>query len=62
MMGIFGNAKSAVQKLEEEKAKIELKLLHTPKVLPKPRSTRMSDETAEDYMIKMQRARRTGRY
>jgi len=61
-MGIFGNAKSAVQKLEEEKAKIELKLLHTPKVLPKPRSTRMSDETAEDYMIKMQRARRTGRY
>jgi hypothetical protein len=61
-MGLFGKAKSAVEKLEEEKAKIELKLLHTPKPVVKPISKRMSEETAEDYMLRMQRARRTGRY
>jgi hypothetical protein len=62
-MGIFNRVKeTAVQKLEEEKANIELKMLRAPKPMPKPRSTRMSDETAEDYMVRMQRARRTGRY
>lgn len=61
-MSIFGTTKSAVQKLEDEKAKIELKLLHAPKPVEKPVSKRMSEETAEDYMVRMQRARRTGRY
>jgi len=60
---IFNRVKqSAVQKYEEEKAKIDLKILKTPKPVPQPKSTRMVDETAEDYGKRLMKHRRSGLY
>jgi hypothetical protein len=61
-MGLFGKARSAIDKLAEEKAKIELKMIQTPKVLPKTKSTRMVDESAEEYGHRLTQHRRKGLY
>jgi hypothetical protein len=61
-MGLFGSGKSALDKLAEEKAKIELQILKTPKPVLKPKSTRMVDETADEYGKRLMKHRRTGLY
>jgi hypothetical protein len=63
-MSIFGKGKSAIEKLQEEKQKIENRMavnkLKQQSNQSKP--FRMTDESASDYQKKLQNARRTGRY
>jgi len=61
-MGLFSSGKSAIDKLAEEKAKLELAIMKKPKPQPKPPSTRMGDESAEDYGRRLMKHRRTGLY
>ena len=62
-MSIFGKAKSAVEKLEEQKANIQMQLLKK-KTTDKPvvKSTRIVDESPEDYGHRLAKHRRNGMY
>jgi hypothetical protein len=60
------HGKSNVEKLDEEKVKLELDKIRLERARlnnPKPiiKSNRMRDESTEDYLRKLQNARRTGK-
>jgi hypothetical protein len=62
-MGLFGKAKSAVDRLEEEKAKIQMQLLkRKANAKPVVKSTRIIDESPEDYGKRLTQNRRKGLY
>ena len=53
----IGKGKSPMQKLEEARANLELKMLHTPKAKPKPRDYNIASESTEDYRKRLLRSR-----
>ena len=62
VLDIFHKGKSTIDKLQEEKARIELKMLHTKKVVPKPKSIGIVEESPEDYGRRLMKHRRNGLY